>query len=273
MRWPRRAKQSCWGGFASCRGGFRLAASLGRVGGYGERAHAGVSREASAARAASGASGSSPIAMDGKPARRPSRARRYPTENGWSIFSATHHVRQLSRRRSSRAGVRAVAQYSGCNGCVMRRGCTLLYGLLCQPSMTITAGRGLGRTLRNASLFASNGSLSFRQRCLCRRGGQVDRARDRSSRAENEPTRISKSTASAGRKTHRASHLQQRTSPSRKRSTQARPRRATPWLSQSKPGGGAPPAASLCCSLYVARPMPSRCRGDHSARHDGRNSG
>ena len=82
-----------------------------------------------------------------------------------------------------------------------------------------------------------------------------------------------KSTASAPQKTHRPSHLQQRTSPSPKRSTQARPRRATPWLSQSKPGGGAPPAASRCCSLYVARPMPSRCRGDHSARRDGPNSG
>ena len=85
--------------------------------------------------------------------------------------------------------------------------------------------------------------------------------------------RTSKSSASAGRKTLRASHLQQRNSPSPKRSTHARPRRATPWLSRSKPGGGAPPAASRSYSLYVARPMPSRCRGDHSARHDGRNSG
>ena len=72
---------------------------------------------------------------------------------------------------------------------------------------------------------------------------------------------------------HRASHLQQRTSPSPKRSTHARPRRATPWLSQSKQGGGAPPAASLYYSLYVNAPMPSRYRGDHFAKQDGPNSG
>ena len=48
-------------------------------------------------------------------------------------------------------------------------------------------------------------------------------------------------------------------------------RRATPWLSQSKQGGGAPPAASLYYSLYVNAPTPSRCRGDHFAKHDGPN--
>ena len=86
MRWPRRAKQSCWGGFASCRGGFRLAASLGRVGGYGGRACARVSREASAARAAQGAAGTTTAAMRGKPARRPSRASQSTLSVNWIVL-------------------------------------------------------------------------------------------------------------------------------------------------------------------------------------------
>ena len=180
-------------------------------------------------------------------------------------------MKQLFRRRSSRAGVRAVAQYSGCNGCVMRRGYTLKFGLLSNRWPPSSQERTCGRTRRNASLFASHVSLSFRQRRLSPLADWS--TKNPTFRLKSSQARTSKSTASAGPKHSRSKPLQQRTSPSRKRSTHARPRRATPWLSQSKPGGGAPPAASLCCSLYVARPMPSRCRGDHCARHDGRNSG
>ena len=86
MRWPRRAKQSCWGGFASCRGGFRLAASLGRVGGYGERACARVSREASAARASPGGCGSTVTAMDRKPARGRPRPSQYTLSVNWIVL-------------------------------------------------------------------------------------------------------------------------------------------------------------------------------------------
>ena len=224
------------------------------------------------ARASVGGGCATATAMPQKPARRPSRARRYPAENVIG-YATSRGYQRAPRGCIVSAGVRAVAKFTGRPAAMINDAAGCCIGWLIGYRR---GGRFCERRLRlitYASLFASNGYSSLQQRCLCRRSGQVDRARDRSSRAENEPTRISKSTASAGRKTHGASHLQQRTSPSRKRSTHARPRRATPWLSRSKPGGGAPPAASRSYSLSVNAPTPSRCRGDRFAEHDGRNSG
>ena len=198
------------------------------------------------ARASVGGGCATATAMPQKPARRPSRARRYPAENVIG-YATSRGYQRAPRGCIVPAGVRAVAKFTGRPAAMINDAAGCCIGWLLGYRR---GGRFCERRLR----LITYASLPCEQRlrivpaamhASARRAAKL--ARDRSSRAENEPTRISKSTASAGRKTHRASHLQQRTSPSRKRSTHARPRRATPWLSRSKPGGGAPPAASLCC--------------------------
>ena len=151
------------------------------------------------ARASVGGSCATATAMPQKPARRPSRARRYPAENVIG-YATSRGYQRAPRGCIVPAGVRAVAKFTGRPSAMINdaAGCCIDWLLAYRRG-----GRFCERRLRliaYASLFASNASLLFQQRCLCRRGGQVDRARDRSSRAENEPTRISKSTASAGPK-------------------------------------------------------------------------
>ena len=170
------------------------------------------------------------------------------------------------------AGVRAVAQ------CTCRAAAMINYAAGCGFSLR-KAGDGGGRFCERAPRRAADTPL-FSQATAPYRSADAARAftgpnpgLEKPDTSNGATVARAKCTASAAEKTHRASHLQQRTSSSPKRSTQARPRRATPWLSQSKQGGGAPPAASLYYSLYVKAPTPSRCRGDHFAKHDGPNSG
>ena len=152
MRWPRRAKQSCWRGVRELprRVSPRCQPRPGRW--LRRKCVCWVSREASAARASVGPGCTLVIAMHGKPARRPARARRWGAENVIGYDDVTWISTCAARLYRARWGQRCCAVRWSTARDDKRRGWMLYIGFLWQAVIDDEGGASPTRSQVRLSL-------------------------------------------------------------------------------------------------------------------------